>query len=78
MYSGRPTQGTSGVAVWIYRKVAGALVGSEPISDRLIVVRLNSKPRDIRPTLIQVYGPTTAATEEEIERLILARLVSSK
>jgi len=52
----------SGVAVWIHRKVPGALVGYEPISDRLIVVRLNVKPRNI--TMIQVYGPMTAATEE--------------
>jgi len=33
VYSGRPTQGMSGVAVWIRRKVTGALVGYEPISD---------------------------------------------
>ena len=56
----------SGVAVWIHRKIAGALVGYEPISDRVLVVRLNAKPRNI--TLIQVYGPTTAATDEEVER----------
>ena len=29
-------------------------------------MRLNAKPRNI--TLIQVYGPTTAAVDEEIER----------
>jgi len=39
----------SGVAVWIHRKVAGALVGYKPTSDRLIVVRLNAKPRNITP-----------------------------
>ena len=33
VYSGRLTQGMSGVAVWIHRKIAGALVGYEPISD---------------------------------------------
>jgi len=33
IYSGRLTQGMSGVAVWIHRKIAGALVGYEPISD---------------------------------------------
>jgi len=43
-----------------------ALVGNEPISDRVIIVRRNAKPRNI--TLIQVYGPTTAATEEEMEK----------
>ena len=30
------------------------------------VARLKAKPRNI--TLIQVYGPTTAATDEEMER----------
>jgi len=56
VYSGRRTQGMSGVAVWVHRKIAGALVGYEPISDRVLVVRLKAKPRNI--TLIQVYGPT--------------------
>ena len=64
--SGRPTQGMPGVAVWIHRKIAGALVGYEPISDRVMVVQLSAKPRNI--TLIQVYGSTTAATDEEMER----------
>jgi len=66
VYSGRLTQGMSGVAVWIHRKIAGALVGYEEISDRVLVVRLQAKPRNV--TLIQVYGPTTAATDEEMER----------
>ena len=66
VYSGRLTQSMSGVAVSIHRKIAGALVGYEPISDRVLVVRLKAKPRNI--TLIQVYGPTTAATDEEMER----------
>jgi len=54
-----------GVAVWIHRKIAGALVGYEPVSDSVLVVRLNAKPRNI--TLIQVHGPTTAAMDEEME-----------
>ena len=29
VYSGRPTHGMSGVAVWIHRKIAGALVRYE-------------------------------------------------
>jgi len=51
VYSGRHTRSMSGVADWIHRKVAGAFVGYEPISNRL-VVRLNAKPQNI--TLIQV------------------------
>jgi len=56
----------SGVAVWIHSKIAGALVGYEPVSDRVPVVRLNARPRNI--TLIQMYGPTTASADEEMER----------
>ena len=66
VYSGRLTQSMSGVAVSIHRKIAGALVGYEPISDRVLVVQLKAKPRNI--TLIHVYGTTTAATGEEMER----------
>jgi len=74
VYSGRLSQGMSGVAVWIHRKLSGALVGYEPISDRVLVVRLKATPRNI--TLIQVYGPTTAATDEEMGE-VLPRFVSS-
>jgi len=52
------------VAVWIHRKIAEALVGYEPISDQVLVVQLSAKPRNI--TLIQLYGPTTAATDQEM------------
>ena len=64
VYSGRTVQGMSGVAVWIHRKLTGAILGFEPISDRTISVRLNAKPRNV--TLIQVYGPTNDANEEEV------------
>jgi len=66
VYSGRPTQDMSGVAVWIHSKIAGALVGYEPVSDRVPVVRLNARPRNV--TLIQVYGQTTASADEEMEK----------
>ena len=41
-------------------------MGYEPISDRVLVVQLKAKPQNI--ILIQVYGPTTAAMDEEMER----------
>jgi len=43
VYSGRPTQGMSGVAVWIHRKITGALVGYEPISDRVLMCRATQR-----------------------------------
>jgi len=58
VYSGRVR---SGSLEWLHRKIAGALVGYETVSDRVLVVRLNANPRNI--TLIQMCGSTIAATD---------------
>ena len=65
IYSGRPVQGMSGVAIWVHKKIADSILGYEPVSDRIVSVWLNAKPRNI--SLIQAYGPTTTATEEEVK-----------
>ena len=67
IYSGRTTQGRSGVAIWVHKKIFGSILGYEPINDRILTVRLKAKPRNI--TVIQAFGPTTSATEEELEKL---------
>jgi hypothetical protein len=59
IYSGCDVRGMSRVAIWVHKKIAGSVLGYEPISDRLISVRLSSRPRNV--TLIQAYGSTTAA-----------------
>ena len=61
IYSGEKVQGHQGVAIWMHKKVAGALIGYEPINSRLLVVRINAKPRCI--SLIQVYAPTSGSDE---------------
>ena len=66
MYSGDKVQGQQGVAVWLNKRVAGALIGYEPVNSRIIVVRLNAKPKCI--SLIQVYAPTSTADEHQIEQ----------
>jgi len=76
VYSGRPTHGMSEVAVWIHRKVAGVLVGYEPISDRVIVERLNAKPRNIR-TYCDSSVWTNDSSHRERHAVVLLRLVSS-
>jgi len=64
-YSGNEKQGQHGVAVWMHKRATGTMTGYEPICERIISVRLNAKQRKI--TLVQVYAPTTAATEVETE-----------
>jgi len=39
------------------------LLGYNPVSNRILTVRLAAKPRNL--TLIQVYAPTNQATDQE-------------
>ena len=45
--------------------MANSVVGFWPVPDRIAVVKLNAKPFNIN--IIQVYAPTSASTEEELE-----------
>jgi len=51
--------------VWLNRRVAGALVGYEPVNSWILIVKLNAKPRCI--SLMQIYASTSVADEEQIE-----------
>ena len=63
IYSDEEQQGHRGVAVWLEKKTACSVLGYEPVNGRIVKVRLHAKPANI--TLIQVYAPTSAATDEE-------------
>jgi hypothetical protein len=65
------------VAIWAHKKITDSILGYEPVSDRIISVRLNAKPRNI--SLIQAYGPTTTAAEEDIKHFYeeLSRTIKS-
>ena len=45
--------------------VAMSVIGFHGISDRIIIVKLFSKPFNL--SILQVYAPTSASSEEEIE-----------
>ena len=55
-----------GVGVLIHKKHVRAVMGYWPISDRVIVVKMEGRPFNV--VLIQVYAPTTQHSDEEIER----------
>src|SRR6218665_1595961 len=56
VHLGETTRGRIGVGVWIHKKKSGAITGYEPVNNRILVVRLNAKPRCI--SLILLYRNT--------------------
>ena len=63
-YSGPDTLRRNGVGFILTKEVAKCVIGYNPISDRLISIRLQANPVNI--SLIQVYAPTSTADGEEI------------
>ena len=57
----------NGVAVILDLKKSGAVSQVEYISDRLMTLKIQAEPVDL--LIIQVYMPTSAADEEEIDRM---------
>ena len=65
-FSGNDTTRRKGVAFIASKAVAKAVHCFNAINDRIISIRINGGPRSI--TVVQVYAPTTDATEEDIEQ----------
>lgn len=76
MCSGNGTNSRNGVAVIVDKRWSHSIIEYIAVNDRIIVVKLNSTPNKLN--LIQVYAPTSAAEEEEIDEFysILAEIVS--
>ena len=55
----------NGVAIMVNKRVQNAVLGCNLKNDRMISVRFQSKPFNIR--VIQVYAPTSNAEEAEVE-----------
>ena len=65
MYSGKATgRRTAGVAFMVNSETSRAVLEYDPVSERVITLRVNAKPVNI--TFVQVYAPTGASSEEEI------------
>ena len=47
------------------KSVSNSMIAYTAISDRVLYVRIRAAPFNI--SLIEVYGPTTEATDEEVE-----------
>jgi len=66
IFSGK-VKGQNGVAIVLSKRVKNCVKHVELVNDRLMMVRLRAEPKDI--VLIQVYMPTSAHSDEEIEEL---------
>ena len=65
-YCGQESLRRNGVAIMVNKRVRNAVLGCNLKNDRMISVRLHSKPFNI--TVIQVCAPTSNAEETEVER----------
>ena len=65
-YCGQESFRRNGVAITINKRVQNAVLGCNLKSDKMIVVRFQSKPFII--TVIQVYAPNSNAEEAEAEQ----------
>ena len=62
LYSGQSTNHVNGVAIIISKEVEKTLLQWQPVNDRLITARFDSK--FCKLTLMQCYAPTNDADEE--------------
>ena len=65
-YCGQESLRRNGVAIMVNKRDRNAVLGCNLKNDRMISVRLQGKPFNIR--VIQVYAPTSNAEETEVER----------
>ncbi|PZC71182.1 hypothetical protein B5X24_HaOG213934 [Helicoverpa armigera] len=64
-FSGPEDESSRGVAFIVPRSLNKCVVGYNPVSDRIITLKLNTIPWKLN--ILQVYAPTAQSTEEEIE-----------
>ena len=65
IYSCSEDKSEKGVGIILDKKQANSLKGYWPISERVLLVNMNATPVTIN--IIQIYAPTTACDEEELE-----------
>ncbi|XP_072947691.1 uncharacterized protein [Epargyreus clarus] len=64
-FSGPEKESRNGVALSLSPRINKAILGYNPVSDRIITMKINTKP--CRMNLIVVYAPTAVSPENEIE-----------
>ena len=65
IYSGHKKDHKHGVGLLLSKVVSKSVLGYCALSDRILLVRIHGKPFNL--PRIQVYAPTSASLEEEVE-----------
>ena len=65
-YCGQESLRRNGLGIVVNKRVRNAVLGCNLKNDRMISIRLQGKPFNIR--VIQVYAPTRNAKEAEVEQ----------
>ena len=66
-FSGEEGKHEYGVGFLVHKDVVGAVLECQPVSSRLISIRLRAAPFNI--TIIQVYAPTSGHDDSEVDHL---------
>jgi hypothetical protein len=56
-----------GVVLWMKKEKTGSIVGYEPVNKRILVIRIDAKPRVITVVQVGLYASTSNACEEEVD-----------
>ena len=64
-FSGEEGKHEYGVGFFVHKDVVGAVLGCQPVSSKLISIRLRAAPFNI--TIIQVYAPTSGHDDSEVD-----------
>ena len=66
IYSGHKTEHKHRVGVLPSKQVAKSMMRFHALSDRILIVKIASKPLNL--VIVQVYAPTSTSLEDEIEK----------
>ena len=64
-YSGNEKGGSNGVAFLASQHISKHVLGYNPVSDRIITIRLQGNPFNV--SVVQVYAPTSAAADADMD-----------
>ena len=64
-FSGEEGKHEYGVGFLVHKDLVGAVLGCQPVSSRLISIRLRAAPFNI--IIIQVYAPTSGHDDSEVD-----------
>ncbi|KAK3800733.1 hypothetical protein RRG08_003138 [Elysia crispata] len=70
IYSAREQPGHSGVGILLEKETTKSLIGYNPISDRILIVRIQGRKKNM--ALIQAYAPIGSSEIEEAEEFYTA------